>query len=202
MNKCKLCGCTDECACIGGCAWVDKNHTICSRCAIDKRVIFEDKITGKRAFLLGIKPKEYDVMAKLEYNVYPTSTDTERKKLTISLSAFQEGFGFLEYSEQTRTAVVATLFSEDGAKTPVAPKGKYFTLKELQNLVGGYIELYPARYLDQLILCDEEGLLKKRKLNTAFKKLTGVGLLGNVLLCPTSIFEEPESDDEIRREWE
>ncbi len=29
---CNLCGCTDDHACDGGCAWVDDEHTICTRC--------------------------------------------------------------------------------------------------------------------------------------------------------------------------
>jgi hypothetical protein len=30
---CRECGCTDDQACPGGCAWVDTRHTLCSRCA-------------------------------------------------------------------------------------------------------------------------------------------------------------------------
>lgn len=30
---CRACGCTDERACEGGCAWVDVDHTLCSTCA-------------------------------------------------------------------------------------------------------------------------------------------------------------------------
>ncbi|HZK56686.1 MAG TPA: hypothetical protein VFD17_00120 [Clostridia bacterium] len=30
-RKCRVCGCTDNCACPGGCYWVDIN--LCSRCA-------------------------------------------------------------------------------------------------------------------------------------------------------------------------
>lgn len=32
---CRICGCTDENAClttVGPCAWVDKEHTLCSAC--------------------------------------------------------------------------------------------------------------------------------------------------------------------------
>lgn len=32
-GQCVYCGCTDERACPGGCAWVDENHTLCTRCA-------------------------------------------------------------------------------------------------------------------------------------------------------------------------
>jgi hypothetical protein len=85
----------------------------------------------------------------------------------------------------------AVLFKEDGTVTTITPKDEYFTLDELQSLVEGYIELYPARYLNHYIVCDEEGLLKRRKRNESFRQLTGIGLLGNVLLCPERIFEVP-----------
>jgi hypothetical protein len=29
---CRVCGCTDQAACPGGCAWVDDAHTLCSQC--------------------------------------------------------------------------------------------------------------------------------------------------------------------------
>lgn len=29
---CRKCGCTDSFACEGGCAWVNAEHTLCSRC--------------------------------------------------------------------------------------------------------------------------------------------------------------------------
>jgi hypothetical protein len=32
---CRVCGCTDDCACDGGCYWVDRRCTLCSNCAPD-----------------------------------------------------------------------------------------------------------------------------------------------------------------------
>lgn len=29
---CRVCGCTDEWGCDGGCSWVDAEHTLCSEC--------------------------------------------------------------------------------------------------------------------------------------------------------------------------
>ena len=85
----------------------------------------------------------------------------------------------------------AVLFKDDGTVTTVTPKNGYFTLEELQSLVEGYIELYPARYLNHYIVCDEEGMLKRKKRNESCRSLTGIGLLGNILLCPEKIIEEP-----------
>ena len=86
-------------------------------------------------------------------------------------------------------------FKEDGTLETLKPKEKYFTLQELQTAVGGYIELYPCRYRDNLIVCDEEGLIKRRTVNTLFANLTSIKLVGDVLLCPTGIFEAPDEEE-------
>ena len=31
-GTCRLCGCTDDCACENGCCWVNDDHTLCSAC--------------------------------------------------------------------------------------------------------------------------------------------------------------------------
>lgn len=31
-GTCRLCGCTDAYGCIGGCGWVNRRMTLCSRC--------------------------------------------------------------------------------------------------------------------------------------------------------------------------
>lgn len=31
-DMCGRCGCTDLLGCVGGCAWADLAHTVCSRC--------------------------------------------------------------------------------------------------------------------------------------------------------------------------
>ena len=89
----------------------------------------------------------------------------------------------------------ALLFKEDGTLETLKPNDKYFTLQELQTAVGGYIELYPCRYKDNLIVCDEEGLIKRRTVNNLFANLTSIKLVGDVLLCPTGIFEAPDEEE-------
>ena len=89
----------------------------------------------------------------------------------------------------------ALLFKEDGTLETLKPKDKYFTLQELQTAVGGYIELYRCRYKDNLIVCDEEGLIKRRTVNTLFAGLTSIKLVGDVLLFPTGIFEAPDEEE-------
>jgi hypothetical protein len=44
---CRVCGCTDEAACFGGCSWVDRAHTLCSAC--DPPPPARDQRAAKRA---------------------------------------------------------------------------------------------------------------------------------------------------------
>ena len=74
----------------------------------------------------------------------------------------------------------------------VQPKGRYFTLEELQGLVGGYIELAPRVFDDYLTVVDEEGLLKQKPFNNLSYKIFETDLVGNVLIVPKRIFEKPE----------
>jgi hypothetical protein len=52
----------------------------------------------------------------------------------------------------------ALLIKQDGTRQIVSPKGKYFTLKELQGFVGGLIEFV---YIEnkQIMVVNEEGKL-------------------------------------------
>lgn len=77
----------------------------------------------------------------------------------------------------------------------VEPKDKYFTLKELQDAVGGYIEV-AGTFHNRLVICNEEGLLKDLPINKLFKKMSGSRLAGNVLIVPEEIFEKPEDEEE------
>lgn len=38
---CRFCGCVDERACPGGCAWIDDEHTVCSSLACYPRWVAE-----------------------------------------------------------------------------------------------------------------------------------------------------------------
>lgn len=81
MSECVYCGCTDKCACPGGCFWVDRYKTICSSCAIRKGIIFENKITGKKVKIISAKYNPVGMSAKLQvealpgYDYYKTELD-------------------------------------------------------------------------------------------------------------------------------
>lgn len=31
-GTCRVCGCTEDAACVGGCCWADESETLCSQC--------------------------------------------------------------------------------------------------------------------------------------------------------------------------
>jgi hypothetical protein len=54
-GSCRFCGCTEEAACPGGCAWTDDSQTLCSQCltVVDVAIAFVDALgvvmTGPQA---------------------------------------------------------------------------------------------------------------------------------------------------------
>lgn len=83
---------------------------------------------------------------------------------------------------------MATLIKSNGKEQEISPKkGKSFKLKELQNLVGGYIETISVS-TNQLMVINEEGKLRKLPFN---QKATEIALensvidaiVGDVLIC-------------------
>lgn len=103
----------------------------------------------------------------------------------------------------------ALLLKPEGPFKKIKPKGKYFTLKELQDAVGGNIEIYPYPYADEFILVNEEGALLDLEYNINALDTLGIEVFGNVLIVPRAIFEEPEDDedceeltDEYEDDWE
>lgn len=72
---CRECGCTDDDACDGGCAWVDHDHTLCSSCAPGRSVRaghMTAAVPGGRRRLPIAKP-----------DYYGTRVDGPRRSVTI-----------------------------------------------------------------------------------------------------------------------
>lgn len=90
----------------------------------------------------------------------------------------------------------AVLIKADGTVERVKPKDAYFTLIELQRLVGGLIELYPKRLDGDFVVCNEEGLIRGLPINHTFRKFTGITLVGDIFVCPETIFEKLDDEDE------
>lgn len=91
----------------------------------------------------------------------------------------------------------ATLIKTDGTQVAVAPgHGDKFTLEELQDFVGGYIEL-AYKDEDMLIICNEEGKLHGLPINVVATTLWhekaswsyGDYLVGDVLVCDAKMVD-------------
>jgi hypothetical protein len=42
QDYCRVCGCTDDRACIRRCGWADRSHTVCTRCACHYPLLCDD----------------------------------------------------------------------------------------------------------------------------------------------------------------
>lgn len=83
---------------------------------------------------------------------------------------------------------MATLIKSDGTLSVVHPKagiGKAFTLEELQEFVGGYIELLHPQS-GHVAIVNEEGRWLGLAPNQRASLATGYDLVGDVLICENS----------------
>lgn len=83
---------------------------------------------------------------------------------------------------------MAHLIKSTGEEVQISPqKGAFFKLKELQELVGGYIETIPVS-TDQLMVINEEGKLdglpyNQRATEIAIENCVFDRIVGDVLIC-------------------
>lgn len=83
----------------------------------------------------------------------------------------------------------------DGHITTIKPKDEKFTLEEMQEAVGGYIEVYPKASsiygIDKFVfLVDEEGYLKHLSHNTLAFELFNLNCVGTLLVIPKRLFDD------------
>jgi hypothetical protein len=74
----------------------------------------------------------------------------------------------------------------DGTRSTHTPKGKRWTLEELQSLVGGYIEAISLPS-GNVALMDEDGRMRRLPLNPTASALVGRALVGPIVIGPASI---------------
>lgn len=83
-----------------------------------------------------------------------------------------------------KAAKVATWIKVDGTIIPVLPsKGSKFTLKEVQEMVGGYVARIslPGR---NVMLVNEEGIPRELPLNETASRFAGQTIVGDVVILP------------------
>lgn len=91
------------------------------------------------------------------------------------------------YLNEMNTKQLMTLTTDGCIK--ISEKMKEAPLERLQELVGGYITIYPKQHPHFLFLVDEEGLLKKREFNKLAYEILGIEVVGNVVICPRNLFK-------------
>jgi hypothetical protein len=88
---------------------------------------------------------------------------------------------------------MALLVKVDGT-TEELEVPKKDSLKFLQSIVGGYIEMAPCNHSEYAgAICDEEGKLKRKPINDVATKMAGV-LPYDVLVGDVLFFKEGEVD--------
>lgn len=83
---------------------------------------------------------------------------------------------------------VAILLTENEMQY-IAPKNKTFTLKELQEMVGGFIEFAPTTSENLCVIVNEEGVIRKLYKNKIAKMFLGETYYGDVVICPKELLE-------------
>jgi hypothetical protein len=71
----------------------------------------------------------------------------------------------------------------------IKPEAQKFTLKELQDMVKGYIEIYPTNNKNYHVIVNEEGLLMQLPFNRLSSRIYGIHAVGNVLIIPKKLFD-------------
>ncbi len=94
----------------------------------------------------------------------------------------------MRYTRSMKTPKAYVLHT-DGRREEILPAdGSEFSLPELQNIVGGYIEFIPSLEPGYFLVVNEEGKLLQLPPNESATNLSAYRerdiVLGDVLLCP------------------
>lgn len=78
----------------------------------------------------------------------------------------------------------------NGKETPISPaNGSNYSLREVQGHVGGLVELVRLRGTTDIMLVDEEGLLKGLPPNYKATALAGRVIVGTAIVIPSKTFK-------------
>ena len=92
-------------------------------------------------------------------------------------------------SKATKSQVQGTLVKIDGTHEDIVREGDSWKLKDLQKLVGGYVELIPLPSGGKVMLADEEGMLKHLKTNELATTYAGRPIVGDVIIIQRRDFK-------------
>lgn len=89
----------------------------------------------------------------------------------------------------SKVAGDAVLIPVSGSAKAVVPaNGTDFTLREVQKLVGGYVEVVPMPERGRIMLVDEEGLMKGLPVNRGASRSARRTIVGPALVMDSSMF--------------
>lgn len=101
-------------------------------------------------------------------------------------------------SELTKYGPVGMIIKPNGdwSVMPKPESGDVYSLKEIQNAVGGYVHVVPMPKdmrtpftRDRMFFCDEDGLLKKLPVNLYASLLLGQAVCGTIVGIPKDMVE-------------
>lgn len=82
---------------------------------------------------------------------------------------------------------ISTWITAEGEFKHAPPaNGTDYALEELQKMVGGLIQILHTRW-GNLLIVDEEGVLKGKTVNLAATEIAGQDIVGDAVLCDPSL---------------
>lgn len=167
----------------------------------------------KGYIVTGYVPTQYWILFDSEEEglgpVLPVCSPTIESVKDCILMTFNHLTGCLAIPETAEKILnlldqgIGVQIKTDGSFHPVQPKGKTFSLEEIQTYVGGYIEfvaLMPPLGKRYQMYCNEEGKLKGLDANlianSFYAGLEDDVLVGDVLFGPAVLFEGGSEEEE------
>jgi hypothetical protein len=112
----------------------------------------------------------------------------EKSKLTIKKNGATKFFNTILNNDKVKTnCKTGFIIKTDFKIMPL--ENETFTLTDMQNAVGGYIEL--VKYEDELfdLIVDEEGMIKNKGVNMTVFAMTGLMLVGDALFLRKGVLK-------------
>ena len=83
----------------------------------------------------------------------------------------------------------ALLIEPNGVISYYLEKEKTIPLETMQEMVEGYIEIYPKQDNNFIYIVNEEGLIHNKKPNMLAYEIFGISVVGNLLVIPKNLIE-------------